>query len=302
VSLRFDRPLALTAHALTRLSPAVEGPGIHLGVWPGPNGLLIWGATRTVPPVCIVLEVVSPGVIVVKHRRSEDTRKFVNVVVLDGDQIKMIDPDGASQPDCPGLVASLLGFDSADFWAEPINPLVELALSMRSHRRGGTLLVVPGSGDTLKESLIQPLHYAVSPPFDGLARLMRQGEARRKERSWGEDFSRVIDGIAGLTGVDGATILTHRYEVLGFGAKITPRHGYPRVERVVVTEPVEGVRPEIVSPAGLGGTRHLSSAQFAHDQRDAVALVASQDGQFTVFAWSPSAGMVRAHRVEALLL
>ena len=35
----------------------------------------------------------------------------------------------------------------------------------------------------------------------------------------------------------------------------------------------------------LGGTRHLSAAQFGHDQRDSIALVASQDGRFTVFAW-----------------
>jgi len=57
-----------------------------------------------------------------------------------------------------------------------------------------------------------------------------------------------------------------------------------------------------VTPAQLGGTRHLSAAQFVQDQRDALALVASQDGRFTVFAWSPCEEMVHAHRVEALLL
>jgi len=57
-----------------------------------------------------------------------------------------------------------------------------------------------------------------------------------------------------------------------------------------------------VHPDQLGGTRHLSAAQFVHDQRDAVALVASQDGRFTVFECSPGEAMVRAHRVETLLL
>ena len=51
-----------------------------------------------------------------------------------------------------------------------------------------------------------------------------------------------------------------------------------------------------------GGTRHLSAAQFVYDQKGAVALVASQDGRFTVFAWSPCEERVHAHRVEALLL
>ena len=56
------------------------------------------------------------------------------------------------------------------------------------------------------------------------------------------------------------------------------------------------------TPAQLGGTRHLSAAQFVHDQHDAMALVASQDGRFTIFKWSPREEFVHAHRVDALLL
>ncbi len=69
-----------------------------------------------------------------------------------------------------------------------------------------------------------------------------------------------------------------------------------------MTEPIEGSVATTINPAELGGTRHLSAAQFVHDQRDSVALVASQDGHFTVFAWSPCEAMVHAHRVESLLL
>ena len=49
-------------------------------------------------------------------------------------------------------------------------------------------------------------------------------------------------------------------------------------------------------------TRHLSAAQFIQDQCDAMALVASQDGRFTVFSWSPTLDMVQALRVETFLL
>jgi DNA integrity scanning protein DisA with diadenylate cyclase activity len=55
-------------------------------------------------------------------------------------------------------------------------------------------------------------------------------------------------------------------------------------------------------PAQSGGSRHLAAAQFVSDQHDAVALVASQDGQFTVFAWSVELSMVHAHRIDVLLL
>jgi hypothetical protein len=45
-----------------------------------------------------------------------------------------------------------------------------------------------------------------------------------------------------------------------------------------------------------------AAAQFVHDQHDAVALVASQDGNFTVFTWSEQFNMVHAHRIDVLLL
>jgi DNA integrity scanning protein DisA with diadenylate cyclase activity len=69
-----------------------------------------------------------------------------------------------------------------------------------------------------------------------------------------------------------------------------------------LTEPVKNDTPVLVHPEQLGGTRHLSAAQFIQDQRDAVALVASQDGRFTVFEWSPCEEMVHAHRLDVLLL
>jgi len=46
----FERPLSLTADPLVRLAPAVERPGIHLGVWRSAEGeLRIWGAVRDLP-------------------------------------------------------------------------------------------------------------------------------------------------------------------------------------------------------------------------------------------------------------
>ena len=119
---------------------------------------------------------------------------------------------------------------------------------------------------------------------------------------WQEALATAVDTIAGLTAVDGATIITDDYDLLAFGAKISRREGSARVEAVTVTEPIEGTVATTLNPSELGGTRHLSAAQFVHDQPDAVALVASQDGRFTIFAWSPCETMVHAHRVEALLL
>jgi hypothetical protein len=302
--LMFARRLPLGAAALAKLAPAVERPGIHLGVWRFGEGeeLCVWGMTRVIPRLCFVLEVVEPGLLVVKYRRGSDAGKFANVVVLRGDEVKVVDAGASQQPDCPGMVASLAGFGvTSGGNTDQTDVLVQLAVSMRAHGRGGTLLVVPAGSEAWCESILCPAPYTVEPAFPELAELLSRPEAGRDDE-WQDDLRRAVEAVAGLTAVDGAAVVNDRSELLAFGAKIIQSRGGAEVERVVVTEPVEGSLPEVVDPAELGGTRHLSAAQFVQDQRDAVALVASQDGRFTVFAWSPCEQMVHAHRVETLLL
>jgi hypothetical protein len=222
--------------------------------------------------------------------------------VLEGDQIKVVDEEASALPDCPQLLTSLLGFDSPSSWINSVNVLVQLAVSMRAHGRGGLLLVVPSGSDEWRQSIVEPIPYSVSPPFRQLAELMRESGEGRQARVWQEALEETVNSIAGLTAVDGATVLTDTYELLAFGAKITRRRGASPVEQIAATEPIEGGESSILASTELGGTRHLSAAQFVHDQRDAIALVASQDRRFTVFAWSPCEERVHAHRVEVLLL
>jgi hypothetical protein len=302
-TLRFDRPLPLGATALTRVAPAVERAGIHLGVWPINGELRVWGATRSVPALGFVLEVAAPGLLVVKHHRGDDTGKFLNIAVLEGDQVKVVDERASSLPDCPDLLASLVGFDAPATWASAPNVLVELAVSMRAHGRGGLLLVVPAASVSWRDSIVQPIAYGLDPPFTSLRDLgSRETGATTDDVPWRDAMDQAVDALAGLTAVDGAAVMTDRYELLAFGAKIVRRRGGQPVERVALTEPIEGSVATVVPPAQLGGTRHLSAAQFIQDQKEGLALVASQDGRFTVFAWSPCESMVHAHRVDVLLL
>jgi hypothetical protein len=172
---------------------------------------------------------------------------------------------------------------------------------MRMHGRGGTLLVVPSDSDLWRESIVHPMPYAVKPRFATLGELARES-GEQLGRQWEADFNDAVEMMAGLTAVDGATVITDQYELMAFGAKIAHRDGHLRVERVTVTEPIEDAVPVIVHPTRIGGTRHSSAAQFVNDQQNAIALVASQDGRFTIFSWSSSETMVHAYRVEALLL
>ena len=301
-AVAFASTLSLEPKDLTKLAAAVERAGLHLGVWPEHDDLRVWGITRNLPPFCMVLEVVLPGLLVVKQSPSEESGKFMNIAVLQGDDIKIIDPHAAADPTYPTLLASLFRLEAPVATGTPVNVLLELAVSIRAHGRGGTLLVVPAGSDTWTESILQPITYSVAPAFSRLADLMRKTAGNKLSRRWEDALARAVDGIAGLTAVDGATLMTSDYELLAFGAKIVRRRGSPQVAQVIVTEPIEGGSPVIEEPAQFGGTRHLSAAQFVHDQREAIALVASQDGRFTVFAWSPSEEMVHAHRIDALLL
>ena len=300
--LVFAEPLLLGPGTLTRLAAAVERPGVHLGVWRDGDRLSVWGATRSIPAYCFVVEVVEPGLLVLKHRPRHESRKFVNVAVLEGDRMRIVDEQATRVVDCPALLSSMLGFETGARSSDPMNVLVQLAVSMRRHRRGGILLVVPSDGDSWRQSILHPIHYAVAPTFSELAELAAVRHDSVPDHDWLEAIARAIDTVAGLTAVDGATVMTADYAVLAFGAKIARRQSGTPVEEVVVTEPIEGDSPTRVHPGQLGGTRHLSAAQFVRDQRDALALVASQDGRFTIFTGSTALESVHAYRVEVLLL
>ncbi len=181
--LMLERQLPLTPAALARLAPAVERHGIHLGVWPNENQLCVWGTTRTIPRFCLVLEVIEPGLLVVKYRRGQETDKFVNVVVLKGDQIKEVDEDGGSMPDCPSLIASLLGFGTLSPADDQVSVLVQLAASMRAHGRGGTLLVVPQGSESWRESIVLPIVTLSRPRIPSSLILMRQLPEEREPAS-----------------------------------------------------------------------------------------------------------------------
>lgn len=300
--LRFERHISLNPTALARLAPAVERPGIHLGVWPFQGELCVWGTTRTLPRYCCVLEVIEPGLLVVKYRRGQETGKFVNVVVLKGDQIKEVDEETGGEMHSSAFVASLLGIVTSGVAEDHVSVLMQLAVSMRAHGRGGTLLVVPNSSSSWLSSIVQPISYSVAPIYSELADLISKKPHSDNDSQWQESFLDAVEAVAGLTAVDGATVLNDRYELLAFGAKIARAHGNTRVERVMVTEPIVRGVAAVIQPLEFGGTRHLSAAQFAQDQHDCIALVASQDGRFTIFAWSEAEKMVCAHRIETLLL
>ncbi|MEJ5963994.1 putative sensor domain DACNV-containing protein [Pedobacter immunditicola] len=294
--------LPLNPSVLTKLAPGVERPGIHIGVWHDGNDLYVWGTTIIIPNYCFVLDVSEPGLLVIKHRRIYGFGKYTNVAVLKGEQIKIVDTTSPRSHDWPTMLLTLLDLMAPSYWNDSVNVLIQIAVSMRAHQRGGIMLVVPSENNNWLQSIVKPIIYSVQPSFSGLSKLLIQDRKEASQIFWQTALRREVDHLAGLTAVDGATVVNERFELLAFGAKIGRAKGKDILNEVSFSEPIVDGGAIKIPAAKIGGTRHLSAAQFINDQKDALALVASQDGHFTIFSWSEQSNCLQAHRIDTLLL
>lgn len=298
----FTHKLPLNPSALTKMAPGVERGGIHIGVWHDGYDLHIWGTTLNIPNYCFVVDVSEPGLLVIKHRRIYGFGKYTNVAVLKGDQIKIVEDSNIIRAECPPLLLSLLDLTAHSYWNDSTNVLIQLAVSMRAHGRGGAVLVVPQNTKEWQQSVIHPISYALKPSYKGLSDLVNNQKKDSSDIFWQSALKREIDHLAGLTAIDGATVITDGFELLAFGTKIGRANSSAHIHEIAFSEPINGGATVVLHPAKTGGTRHLSAAQFVFDQRDTHALVASQDGHFTIYSWCNVLNMVQAHRIDTLLL
>jgi hypothetical protein len=86
------------------------------------------------------------------------------------------------------------------------------------------------------------------------------------------ELSRVI---ANLAAIDGAVVLDRQFELLGFGAEVSPELPVPsRVLRALDTE-ARDCEPDDIENVG---TRHRAAYRFVHDHPAGLAIVVSHDG------------------------
>ena len=65
---------AIVALAVRTASSAVTR-SVFVGVAKMNSGeLAVWGTTRGIPALCLVLEVTAPGLLVIKHHRGDESR------------------------------------------------------------------------------------------------------------------------------------------------------------------------------------------------------------------------------------
>jgi DisA bacterial checkpoint controller nucleotide-binding len=93
--------------------------------------------------------------------------------------------------------------------------------------------------------------------------------------------------IAALADVDGAVVLTKRFEVLGFGAEIGGGH-YEEIRTVRRAVDLEGDETEAETIEGVG-TRHRSAYRLCSRVHDALVVVVSHDGTVRFVTWKNGA-------------
>jgi hypothetical protein len=97
-----------------------------------------------------------------------------------------------------------------------------------------------------------------------------------------EAIFEVADLVADLATIDGAVVMTQRFEILGFGAEISA--GLPAVDLVARALDLEGSRYLLESTAHVG-TRHRSAFRLCHAMPEALVVVVSQDGTVRFVRW-----------------
>ena len=255
----FERPLPLDPSALVRVAPAVERPGIHLGVWRDDgDDLRVWGTTRDHPDG--LLRARGRRARTARHQASSRRRRQVRQrrgARGRPDQGRSTS-SASSLPDCPALLTSLLGFDTpADWnahrrtcWCSWRSRCARTAAAARCSS------CPPSSDDLARIDRRSRSRTPSTPPFTELAELVRDAPRRATASASGRTSSTTrSSAVAGLTAVDGATVLTDRYELLAFGAKITRRDGSPLVEQV------DGHRADRRAAMRASSTRRSSAAR-----------------------------------------
>jgi hypothetical protein len=183
-----------------------------------------------------------------------------------------------------------------------------LLAAIRAFRHGGTLVMVPQDRAhefyesnkylNLRYKFVQdePCARFRTLIVSMMNTLAESGDQCKHPISW-DDYQKSTDPrvalldeaifemshlIAALSTVDGAVVMTRRFELLGFGAEI--RCDLADVSTVARALDLEGTRLRTESTRGVG-TRHRSAYNMCHHCKDTLAIVISQDGGVRFIRW-----------------
>jgi hypothetical protein len=308
-TFHFDSPLDFTARTLGKLGPALEFPQADIGVWPDESGQLkVWGFTAVAYETAVKsdlwVQILGPGRILIMFSGRA-------IAALTANRAVFVDSRSFLHSIMPKIAAQAQKTEITLLNLFRYNAILKIAQRMRLHGRGGTVLIVPEDMNW-KKSITTPIKYTGGASFldaeamslppsrteladsDNLLRLIRELNLSPKKdwlRNW-QQVQQQCARIARLTAVDGALVMTFDRYVYCFGAKIEAIDTRSIATTLRVIEPFEQQEARERPFTSLGGTRHISAAQFVYDQPGTISIVASQDGNVTFFTRDEESGAI----------
>jgi len=309
--LRFDAAVPYSPSRVVRLAPAAPEGGC-IGV--DPRTMTMWGLLPNDPGSAVNalnLFTAAPGVL---HVRIGPLRPFA--VVSNGRAVILADgalalPDELRRR----LKKSITGEDIRRTQAAWRECLLLAALARRILQRGGggTLLLVPRADGPWTRTVDLAHRFAVpDAALRGSVTHEMTADARDATASdlaasdlpealkWQAissipqhlaEEAAALRRVAPYASVDGAVVITHDLEVVGFGAKIVVPTDV--TSHVYISGPHIGPHPVELRPVeDTGGMRHQSAARFAAANHEGVAVVISHDAHVSLFYWDDDLGGV----------
>jgi sensor domain DACNV-containing protein len=312
----FNKPLLFDEEHIVKLAPAIDPSANFIGLWPDDTGSIrIWGFASTIEmersrlgyaKAYLFCEMISPGYLMLSSSVRSMGLIFFTALIA-GTKTEFIRGNAFLEwivPDIKGK--RILDWPKAEI--SSASDYRTIAKAMRSHKHGGTVLIVQENGDW-KNSIRQPIPYigqgyqTINDSINDRNEIREDWhhslvQSDRYVRAF-ENAKNSLNIIGQLTAVDGATVMSQTFDVLAFGAKIETKS---KPEKILVSTPFENDRPRVESLSDLGGTRHQSAAQFICEQKGAVAIVVSQDGRVSLMKWDNEEDMLCVMRPAEYVL
>lgn len=279
LAIGFADPLTLTVDNVRRIAPAANAHNAFIAVDTADGEPHLWGIIRVPRPEVgenrlpgVVIRGLGPGRLTVTSTRSE-------VLIIGPEGALLLHDERPADFNFLTIISDALVMPGRPFAPESA-VLLRVALALREHGHGGTLLIVDperaeGHGTKLKYSVgadtekTLATHWTMHSERNGenqlSRRLQRVGDISDLDglldRQARQSLTDGVSLIAGLSAVDGAILMTSDLTVLGFGAFIEMSNtgGKENVTEVNALNPAER---RSIPRVALGGARHQSALAF----------------------------------------
>lgn len=299
--LVFDSPKEFNVKNLVKLAPAIEENSSILISTSGNESLEIKGISLlSFSPLKIT--VLDPGKLIISYEME-------NIAVISGNEVVFI-RHSSLYVNTSEIWSKLFPHDEglSSFSDSRTSVIINTLRQMRKLKHGGTLIIVP-SNKKYKKFVNMPIPYCGENLFTFGSETINSAEKKaKKDRyySW-LDLEDLAQKFAQFTAVDGATLLTRKLDLIGFGIKLKGLSKGRKNTKIYKTDPLDHSEWfKSVEITELGNTRHQSAANFVFNFTDSIAFVVSQDGNVTAFGWNVSketgiGSLFATSRLELLL-